>query len=370
MLINLDTALALLLLSLVGGGGSISSVAGQNAISNITANDIIDLVDNMTESDTDNESPLPLEAIEGLSSIPFVNDADTSYVTAGDSILINEVELNPIGNDVAKEWIELYNPTAVDVNISNFEIRPLFTSATIKLPSDAVIEAGETYVIELDRPTLSNTAESLVLANATGNIKDRTPSLVDKSDDESTWQRIPDGNNEWQFVESTRGNLNDPDNPTTTTFDSVENTQGSLNNSDTLSRLLDNAYSESNVECVGSAGCVEGVVTRIVDGDTLYVRLNTTIYKVELALIKAPSRTEEGFMESTAFTRDLCLGSNVLVDPEGMLLTSNSDVLAVVYCSSSNLNSELLDNGYAELETEQCATSEFANEPWVKDHGC
>jgi endonuclease YncB( thermonuclease family) len=417
MLINLETALALLLLSLVvGGGSSIPSVAGQNAVSNITANDIIDLVDNnvtesntenespltvgsggssipsvagqnavsnitandiidlvdnnVTESNTENESPLPLGAIEGLSSIPFVNDADTSYVTAGDSILINEVELNPRGNDMAKEWIELYNPTAVDVNIGNFEIRPLFTSATIKLPSDAVIEAGETYVIELDRPMLSNTAESLVLANATGDIKDRTPSLVDKGDDERTWQRIPDGNNEWQFVENTRGNLNDPDNPNTTTFDSVENIQGSLNNSDTLSRLLDNAYSESNIECVGSAGCVEGVVTRIVDGDTLYVRLNSTIYKVDLALIKAPSRTEEGFMESTAFTRDLCLGSNVLVDPDGMLLTSNSDVLAVVYCSSSNLNSELLDNGYAELETEQCTTSEFANEPWVKDHGC
>src|SRR5215212_4604814 len=252
MLINLETALALLLLSLVGGGGSIPSVVGQNAVSNITANDIIDLVDNnVTESDTENESPLPLEAIEGLSSIPFVNDADTSYVTPGDSILVNEVELNPAGNDMAKEWIELYNPTAVDVNIGNFEIRPLFTSATIKLPSHAVIEAGETYVIELDRSMLSNTAESLVLANASGDIKDRTPSLVDKGDDERTWQRIPDGNNEWQFVENTRGNLN---------------------NSDTLRRLLDNAYSGSDVECLGSAGCVEGVVTRIVDGDTLYVR--------------------------------------------------------------------------------------------------
>jgi endonuclease YncB( thermonuclease family) len=370
MLINLETALALLLLSLVGGGGSIPSVVGQNAVSNITANDIIDLVDNnVTESDTENESPLPLEAIEGLSSIPFVNDADTSYVTPGDSILVNEVELNPAGNDMAKEWIELYNPTAVDVNIGNFEIRPLFTSATIKLPSHAVIEAGETYVIELDRSMLSNTAESLVLANASGDIKDRTPSLVDKGDDERTWQRIPDGNNEWQFVENTRGNLNDPDNPTTT-FDSIENTRGNLNNSDTLRRLLDNAYSGSDVECLGSAGCVEGVVTRIVDGDTLYVRLNNTIYKVDLALIKVPSRTEEGFMESTAFTRDLCLGSNVLVDPDGMLPTSNSDVLAVVYCSSSNLNNELLDNGYAELEMEQCATSEFANEPWAKGHGC
>jgi len=347
MLMNLETVLALLLVSLVGGG--IPSAAGQNVLSNITTSDIIDLVGNVTESETDNESPLPLEAIEELSGIPFVNDADTSYVTAGDGILVNEVELNPKGNDIAKEWIELYNPTAVDINISNFEIRPLFKSATIKMPSDAIIEAGETYVLELDRPMLSNTAESLVLANATGDIKDRTPSLVDRGDDERTWQRIPDGNNEWQFVENTRGSLNDPDSPSTT---------------------YDSAYSGSAVECLGSEGCVEGVAIRIVDGDTLYVRVNSTLYKIDLALTKAPSRTEEGFIESTAFTRDLCLGSRVLVDPDNVLLTSNSDVLAVVYCSSSNLNSELLDNGYAELETEQCATSEFANEPWVKDHGC
>jgi hypothetical protein len=41
-----------------------------------------------------------------------------------------------------------------------------------------------------------------------------------------------------------------------------------------------------------------------------------------------------------------------------------------VYCSSSNLNNELLDNGYVKLETEQCTTSEFADEAWIRDNGC
>jgi endonuclease YncB( thermonuclease family) len=398
MSINLETILALLMLSVVGG---IPTAAGQNALSNTTASDIIDLVDNalsnttasdnidlvdnVTESEGEGgeggergeggeeeviESPLPLEAIEDLSNSPFVNDADeTSSVTAGDSTLVNEVELNPRGNDLEKEWIELYNPTTVDVNISDFEISPLFQSPTIELPPDAVIEAGETYVIELDRPMLSNTGESLVLANTTGDIQDRTPSLVDRSDDDRTWQRIPDGNNEWQFVENTQSSLNDPD-TLSTILDNVENTQSSLNDPDTLSTILDNVYSGSDVECLGSASCLEGVATRIVDGDTLYVRVNSTTYKVDLALTEAPSRTEEMFTESTAFTRDLCLGSTVLVDQDDILLTSNSGLIAVVYCSSSNLNSELLNNGYAELETDQCTTSEFANEPWVKDHGC
>ena len=379
MSINLETVLALLLLPIVG---SIPSAAGQNALSNITASDIIDLVDNVTEGEEEVESPLPSEAIEDTSSssLPVnasdiidlvdnvtegeeevespppppppseaIEDTSSSSPFAGDIILINEVELNPRGNDIEKEWIELYNPTAADINISDFEIRPLFKSPTIKLPPDAIIEAGETYVIELDRPMLSNTGESIVLANATGDIQDRTPSLVDRSDDESTWQRIPDGNDEWQFVENTQGNLNDPD---------------------TLSTILDSVYSESDVECLGSAGCLEGMATRIVDGDTLYVSVNGTVYKVDLALTKAPSRIDEMFVESTAFTRDLCLGSTVLVDQDDMLLTSNSDIIAVVYCSSSNLNSELLDNGYVELETEQCTTSEFANESWAKDHGC
>ena len=380
MSINLETVLALLLLPIVGG---IPAAAGQNALSTsiTTVSDIIDLVDNVTESEgaggeeEETESPLPLEALEDQTNSPFVDDADdTSSVTAGEStLMVNEVELNPSGNDMEEgEWIELYNPTSVDINISGFEITPSFQSPTIKLPPDAVIEAGETYVIKLDRPILSNTGESLVLANATGDIQDRTPSLVDRSDDDLTWQRIPDGNNEWQFVQNTEGNPNDDDSDSrSTTLDSVQNTEGNPNDDpDTLSTILDSVYSGSDVECLGSAGCIEGVATRIVDGDTLYVRANGTVYKVDLALTEAPSRNEEMFAESTAFTRDLCLGSTVLVDQDDMLPTSNSGVTGVVYCSSSNLNSELLDNGYAELKTEQCATSEFANEPWVKDHGC
>ena len=396
MSINLETILALLLLSIVGG---IPPAVGQNALSDTTGSDIIDLVGNVTErggaaeteeqqqqeeggaAETEEEQQRGATAGEGaaetedLGSSTSVSDADddTSSVTAGGSIMVNEIELNPSGNDVeGGDWIELYNPTDADINISHFEITPSFQSPTIELPPDAVIEAGETYVIELDRPMLSNTGESLVIANATGDIQDRTPSLVDRSDDDRTWQRIPDGNNEWQFVENTQGNSNDEDPDTLSTIpDSEENTQGNANDDpDTLSTILDSVYSGSDVECLGSADCIEGVASRIVDGDTLYVRANSTVYKVDLALIEAPSRTEEMFVESTAFTRDLCLGSTVLVDQDDMLLTSNSGVIGVVYCSSSNLNSELLNNGYAELETEQCATSEFADEPWVKDYGC
>ena len=112
------------------------------------------------------------------------------------------------------------------------------------------------------------------------------------------------------------------------------------------------------------------MVVRIVDGDTLYVSVNNTTYKVNLALVNAPSRGQDGFTESTAFTRNMCLGNKVLVDQDDEQLASNSNVVAVVYCSSENLNSELLDNGYANLDSDQCKTSEFARQSWAREHGC
>src|SRR5215207_3258719 len=430
---SLPLLLLLLLTSIVVVGGSIPSGYGQNTPPNTTTtSDIVDLFGNVTdreqgvregggEGNDDSSNFLQLDDDDGNNSDDNSNDNSSSGSDGGGSssstsasvsssspassssspsslsssspspstsslssssppttsqtpVMINEIELNPPGEyDEGKEWLELYNPSDEDINIGNFEISTASESATIKLQPDAIIEAGETYVIELEEQILSNTVDSLVLTDQTGDIiLDRTPSLVDRSDDDRTWQRIPDGNNEWQFVENTEGNSNDDDSDTrSTTLDSEEDTPSNPNDDpDTLSTILDSVYSGSDVECLGSAGCIEGVGTRIVDGDTLYVRANGTVYKVDLALTEAPSRNEEMFAESTAFTRDLCLGSTVLVDQDDMLPTSNSGVTGVVYCSSSNLNSELLDNGYAELKTEQCATSEFANEPWVKDHGC
>jgi endonuclease YncB( thermonuclease family) len=359
--------LLLLLLSIVAG--SIPSAVGQNTLLNVTTGDIVDLVGNITEragvgggEEDDDDTGFPFlnddDDNSNSSSISSLPPPSSSSAPISQTVMINEIELNPMGGvDGGEEWIELYNPLDDDINISNFEIRTLSESATMNLPPNAIIEAGETYVIELEEQILSNIVESLVLADATeddddNNILDRTPSLVDMSNDDRTWQRIPDGNNEWQFVENTEGSLNSPDSSNNAIHDSTY-------------------YSESDIECLGSAGCIEGIATRIIDGDSLYVSANSTIYKVDLAFIEAPSRGEEEFVESTAFTRDLCLGSTVLIDQDDkVLMSTDSSVNAVVYCSSSNLNEELLDNGYAELEAQECTTSEFANEPWVKDHGC
>ena len=92
MSINMETALALFLLPIIGG---IPTAAGQNALSNTTIGNIGDLVDNVTESTEeviDDSLPLSLESIEDLTRSPLAGSGDdTSSVATGDAILINEV---------------------------------------------------------------------------------------------------------------------------------------------------------------------------------------------------------------------------------------------------------------------------------------
>jgi endonuclease YncB( thermonuclease family) len=306
---------------------------------NISASDSINLVDNETGSSI---------VLRDNSVIDKVTNTSSFFRS---EIIINEVELNPPGDDSGEEWIELYNPTENDVSINNLKLMTSSESAEINLPKGAIIGGGETYLIKLEKQTLSNTAEVLTLINATNKNVDRTPPLVDTSDDDRTWQRLPDGYNEWKFAAGTPNKPNGYHNPS--------------------SNATYFAYINPVAKCIrSSAGCAKGVVTRIVDADTLYVRINGKLYKVDLALTRVPAKSEQGFIEATSFTRNLCLGSEVLVDQDDKLLTSDGHIIAVVYCCDNNLNNELLNNGFATLNKVQCGTSGFASQRWAKDHGC
>jgi hypothetical protein len=278
---------------------------------------------------------------------PFVNATELEDVEG--TILINEIELNPQGTDMGDEWIELFNPTDLDAEAGEFVINT--SMSVIELPEDLVIEGGESAVVYIENGSLSNIAEVISLLNSSGGeMIDSTPSFVDSKDDEFTWQRIPDGNEEWEFLEETPGDLNDP---------SSANSKSSASKNTGISD-----------GCLGSSGCVEGVVIRIVDGDTLYVSAEDAIYKVELALVQTPDRDDERFLDTTMFTRSLCLGSPVLVDQDDGQPANSGSVIASVYCSSMGLNEELLDNEFATLDSEQCESSEFAQSTWAQEHGC
>jgi endonuclease YncB( thermonuclease family) len=120
--------------------------------------------------------------------------------------------------------------------------------------------------------------------------------------------------------------------------------------------------------CSGTASCIAGKVTRIVDGDTLYV----DNISVRLSLVNTPERGEPGYSEATAFTASLCrVGSEALVDEDdGQTEGSYGRLVAKVFCGDLVLNEQLLEQGHAVMYEQFCSESEFAAEPWAKEFGC
>ena len=120
--------------------------------------------------------------------------------------------------------------------------------------------------------------------------------------------------------------------------------------------------------CLGSADCFEDDVTKIVDGDTIYVGG----IKIRLSLVDTPESGQSGFEEAKEFVSNLCpVGSNALVDQDDYQLYDNyGRMLAVVYCGGKNLNKELLEEGHAVILTQYCDDSEFENQKWARDFGC
>lgn len=121
-------------------------------------------------------------------------------------------------------------------------------------------------------------------------------------------------------------------------------------------------------DCSGSAGCFTEYVTRIVDGDTIY----TGNLKIRLSLTDTPEINQPGSSQATQFTEKLCpVGSSILVDQDDLQpMDEYGRVLAKVYCGDKVLNSELLYNGYANILTQYCSTSEFSGEAWAQEYGC
>jgi micrococcal nuclease len=124
----------------------------------------------------------------------------------------------------------------------------------------------------------------------------------------------------------------------------------------------------SSEDCSGTAGCIRGTVTKIIDGDTIHV----DDHSVRFALASAPNLEGYGGVDSKNFIQTICpVGSEVLVDEDdGHVLDDHARMVAMVTCNDMILNEELLDASLGHLESRFCSSSEFANESWAIKHGC
>lgn len=280
--------------------------------------------------------------------VVFAGSAGLRNATAqGAGVMINEVELNPRGQDAGNEWVEIYNPTGASIDIGNYKLLTTYRSTVITIPAGTVVGAGELYIFAVTGQSLAN-QDLLVLVDGSGQVMDRTSTLVDRSDDPRTWQRVPDGGSKWRFVEETKGAPNDP---------------ASYKGKPADNRVSASTQStNASGQCAGTALCIEGRVVRVADADTLYVQKGGEIYKVDLSLTKATGKSDR------SVTLGLCLGNNALVDQDDKQPGKGTSIRGVVYCNSQNLNQQLLDNGIVSADSRQCGTSEFAGQDWARKY--
>ena len=108
---------------------------------------------------------------------------------------------------------------------------------------------------------------------------------------------------------------------------------------------------------------LSGRVTYVVDGDTLDVNG----VRVRLALVDTPERGQDGYQTAKDFVKKLCLEKDAQVDIDDGQRGGDryGREIGVVYCNGVNVNSELIDGGYAKMYTDYCEVSEFANDDWA-----
>ena len=138
--------------------------------------------------------------------------------TLSEHVVINEVDTNPPGNDskLISEWVELYNPTESDVNLSGWEIgSTTVLKKTLTLPDGTIILPGKFLTFTYDKIWFTDSSESVELRDANGTLVDKTPNITDLQNDFSSWQRLYDGYDsaDWKFTTSNAGASNGKFNP-------------------------------------------------------------------------------------------------------------------------------------------------------------
>lgn len=122
-------------------------------------------------------------------------------------LAITEVLPNVTGSDTGKEFIELFNPTAADIDLKWYLIR--INNTVVRFPDGAAVPAGS-YMSFSDTDlgiSLLNTSSSLQIVSVGGGLVGEEVAYQDPNEDES-WANI---GGEWQYTtRPTAGAENQP----------------------------------------------------------------------------------------------------------------------------------------------------------------
>lgn len=106
-----------------------------------------------------------------------------------------------------------------------------------------------------------------------------------------------------------------------------------------------------------------GIVTKVVDGDTLDING----IRIRLALVDTPEINQPGYDRTKQFVESLCLGKKGELDVDSGQITGDryGREVGVVYCDGINMNEKLMSNNLGRILVEFCDITEFANENWT-----
>jgi len=108
---------------------------------------------------------------------------------------------------------------------------------------------------------------------------------------------------------------------------------------------------------VASAGSLEGTVVRIVDGDTIHVRVGDRVEKVRYIGVNTPEvhhprkGEEPGGREAADVNRTLVAARHVRLEMDVQARDRYGRLLAYVWVDDTMVNAELVRRGYAQVMT-------------------
>lgn len=151
-----------------------------------------------------------------FSILLFVGILAPAYAQTADHVVINEVDINPPGDDSQSisEWIELHNPTDSSIDLSGWSVASTtILKKTMTIPSGTVIKPGQFLTYSYQNVWFTDVSESVELRDQNNMVIDKTPAISDIKNDFTSWQRIYDGfdsdsSSDWKFVSSTAGSSN------------------------------------------------------------------------------------------------------------------------------------------------------------------
>ncbi len=161
---------------------------------------------------------------QALKNIPSPIPGTKFYIDAGielrfnvldrRNVLINEIELNPRGKDASREWVELFNPSDLAVDLTGWSLGTARGQTHTELLSGTIPAHGY-FVHHFSGQALDNgevkgfpLLESVALIDRKGDRVDSAPWLKDLGDDDRTWQRSFDGSSHWELREGSEGASN------------------------------------------------------------------------------------------------------------------------------------------------------------------